>query len=142
MRSFAREWSVKQLIDRCSKRPVEEIAWQEFVRRFHPTIRAAVSSVFVRLTENENGQALEMIDEVVDQLAHDVYGRLIENGAASLRRVRAVGDGSIKKYLLLVSINVVRDHLRHGVKRVEERAKPQSRRLDSAFGLTPTRSTL
>ena len=34
MRSFAREWSVKQLIDRCSKRPVEEIAWQEFVRRF------------------------------------------------------------------------------------------------------------
>ena len=136
MRSFASEWSVRQLINRCSQRPVEEIAWQEFVRRFHPAIRAAVSNVAARLIENENGEP-GPIEDVIDKLAHEVYRRLIENGAASLRRVRGAGEDSMKKYLLLVSINVVRDHLRHDVSRRGERGKPPSPRFGSAFALAP-----
>ena len=138
MRSFAQEWSAKQLIDRCSRRPAEEIAWQEFVRRFHPTIRASVSSVLARLIESDNGPKAGSIEDVVDELIEGVYSRLIEKDGACLKRARRGAADSMKSYLLLVSINVVRDYLGEGVPRQGARARFASPRFGPAFGLAPT----
>ena len=138
MRSIVQEWSAKQLIDRCSRRPAEEIAWQEFVRRFHPTIRASVSTVHARLTESDNGAKAGSIEDVVDELVESVYRRLIEKDSACLKRVRCSGDDSMKSYLLLVSINVVRDHLRESVLQQGARRKFSVPRFGPAFGLAPT----
>ena len=138
MRSLVQEWSAKQLIDRCSRRPAEEIAWQEFVRRFHPTIRASVSSVLARLTENENGPKAGAVDRVIDELAQGVYLRLIEKDGSCLKRVKSIGDESMKSYLLLVSINVVRDYLGEAAPRQGARNRFATARFGPAFGLAPT----
>ena len=138
MSSSVNEWSVRQLIGRCARRPADAAAWQEFVRRFHPAIRASVSSVLARLSENENRAKAGPVESVIDELVEGVYRSLIEKGSASLERVRCSGDDSMKSYLLLVSINVVRDHLRDGVRQQAARSKSPGPRFGPAFGLAPT----
>jgi DNA-directed RNA polymerase specialized sigma24 family protein len=122
MSSSARDWDVKKLIDRCSRRPAEEAAWREFVRRFHTTIQSSVSNVLTFVTENENVAREGSFDDVIDDLVQDVYRRLAENNSAALRRVSCTGTDSMKNYLLLISINAVRAHFRAATKDASSRS--------------------
>lgn len=97
-------WTNEQLAARCSRRPAEEAAWQEFARRFHPLIRASVSKT---LSLNN-----AMNDDAVEELVQRVYRRLIEDGGIALKEVECTRADSMSKYLMLIAVRVVRDHLR------------------------------
>lgn len=95
-----------QLAARCSHRPVDEMAWQEFVRRFHATIRASVlKTLSLTGAMNDGG-------ETAEQLTQAVYLRLIEDRSLALREVECARTDSMSKYLMLIAISVVRDHTR------------------------------
>jgi DNA-directed RNA polymerase specialized sigma24 family protein len=120
MDSVVGNWDVEELINRCSQRPADEAAWQEFVRRFHLTIRTNVSNVLARLVENEQGANVIQPGETIQELVQNVYLRLTENDGAALKRASCTETSSMKNYLLLIAINVVRDHFRHGAPAVQQ----------------------
>jgi DNA-directed RNA polymerase specialized sigma24 family protein len=105
-------WAAEELIDQCLRRPTEAAAWQEFVRRFHPTIQSSVANVFACLTTNPGSVKQGSFEEIIHDLVQEVYRRLTENDGAALRSMRSTGPGSMKNHLLLISINAVRDHFR------------------------------
>jgi RNA polymerase sigma factor (sigma-70 family) len=112
MRLPPNQWSVVELLDRCSLRPADEIAWEEFVRRFHPTIRTNVTKVFSRKTRENVERRSQFADDTVDDLVQMVYYRLIDDGSEALRRFVGAHANSIYQYLILISINVVKDYFR------------------------------
>ena len=135
MRLPMHQLSARQLIDRCSKRPPEELAWQEFVRRFHATIHKGVSDVYARLSGCEHNVTSPAAEEVVRELVQEVYRRLTRNNSEALRQVKANHDDSMKNYLLLVCMNVTRDHIRGPVRQEGLRDLHTAPRFRSAFGL-------
>ena len=108
--------TVVELLDRCTRRSADPVAWQEFVRRFHRTIQAFVVRVVCLRTEG--GPAAESTagsapdGRLVAELVDMVYRRLVENHFEALRRLDRDLVKSFDNYLLMISINVVRDHFR------------------------------
>lgn len=119
--SIMRKCSVEELIAACSSRPAQEAAWQEFVRRFHATIQSSVSNVFTYVTKNENGIRQKAFEDIINNLVQDVYRRLTDNDSAALRSLNCGGVKAVKNYLLLVSINTVRDYFRASAIDVDSR---------------------
>jgi hypothetical protein len=104
--------TVVDLLDRCTKRPVDPVAWQEFVRRFHWTIQSFVCRV-VRLRTEDEPEAKYMPDaRLIGELVDDVYRMLVENHFEALRLLDRDNLKSFDNYLLIVSIKVVRDYFR------------------------------
>ena len=116
MISLSRYWGLTRLINRCLKRPADEHAWREFVRRFDSTIRTSV----VRATALSVGAGLEgprLNLEMRDDLVDSVYRRLVEGGSRLLKRFKDERPGSFRAYLALVSVRVVSGYLREAVER-------------------------
>ena len=116
MISLSRYWGLTRLINRCLKRPADERAWREFVRRFDSTIRNSV----VRATALSVGDrlkgprlSLEMRHDLVDS----VYRRLVEGGSRLLKRFKDERPGSFRSYLSIVSVRVVSNYVREAVER-------------------------
>jgi RNA polymerase sigma factor (sigma-70 family) len=103
---------VPELIARCSVRPVDELAWQEFVRRYHTTIRNAVLKTFRNKLREEIERREQFPDDTGEDLVQSVYCRLVENRSQALRRFKGHHDNSIYQYLMMISVNVVRDYFR------------------------------
>ncbi|MEW6210418.1 MAG: hypothetical protein AB1631_18770 [Acidobacteriota bacterium] len=103
-RPHTSNWTDWQLAARCSLRPADETAWQEFVRRFHPMIRASVLKTLSLNDSMESG--------AVEELIQAVYRRLIEDQSFALKEAECACADSMRKYLMLISIRVVRDHLK------------------------------
>lgn len=133
MPSVMQKLTARQLIDHCSKRPPEEPAWREFIRRFHPTIQKGITDVCARLYE-EDGIATTADQTVIQELTQDVYKRLTRNNSEALRQVKANSDDSMKNYLLLICMNVVRDYIRGPVRNEGLRYGRAVPRFVSAFG--------
>ena len=106
------ELGAAQLIARCSVRPVDEDAWQEFVRRYHATIRTAVLKTFRGKSREEVDRREQFPDDAAEDLVQAVYCRLIDNRSQALQRFKGRHDNSIYQYLMMISVNVVRDHFR------------------------------
>lgn len=106
------ELGVAELIARCSVRPVDEQAWQEFVRRYHTAIRTTVLKTFRNKLREEIERREQFPDDTGEDLVQSVYCRLIENRSQALRRFKGRHDNSIYQYLMMISINVVRDYFR------------------------------
>ena len=104
--------SEKKLIKACAMRPAQEDVWREFVRRFHATIQSSVSNVFAYVTKGESRVEQEASEETIDDLVQHVYRRLTENNSAALRDLSRAGVKSVNNYLLLISINTVRNYFR------------------------------
>jgi hypothetical protein len=111
MQVMVEEWAVAELVARCLRRPADPGAWEEFVRRFHRTIRASVSAVLDQ-PDDDWGYYAEPRQDIIDSLAQAVYGRLVEDGGQALRSIRVNGADSMHKYLTMISINVARQYLR------------------------------
>jgi RNA polymerase sigma factor (sigma-70 family) len=107
-----REWAVVELLERCSQRPPDEGAWQEFVRRYHATIRTNVIKTFHRKAREEADRKPQFPDDLIEDLVQAVYVRLIEDRNRALNRFEGEHDNSIFQYLAMISINVVRDYFR------------------------------
>jgi len=106
------EWSVAELLDRCSVRPADEIAWEEFVRRFDPTIRNSIAKVFHQKIRENVERKSQFTENTVDDLVQMVYYRLVADRSEALKRFVGAHANSIYQYLILISINVVRDYFR------------------------------
>ncbi|HEU4387850.1 MAG TPA: sigma-70 family RNA polymerase sigma factor [Blastocatellia bacterium] len=106
------DWNVAELVDRCSRRPPDESAWEEFVRRYHTTIRANVQKTFHRKAREEADRRPQFPDDVIEDLVQSVYIRLVEDRSRALQRFEGEHQNSIYQYLKLISINVVLDHFR------------------------------
>ena len=104
--------AIARLVTRCSKRPVDSEAWEEFVRRFHPTIQGSVSKVLSHKPGNGMGDTLDCSDTVISELVEAVYRRLTENRSLALKSVRLRRADSMHNYLAMISIRVVRDYAR------------------------------
>jgi DNA-directed RNA polymerase specialized sigma24 family protein len=112
MAFLGERWAVARLIARCCKRPADRAAWEEFVRRYHPTIQSSVSRVLYSEAGNIPSQSLECSDAEVGSLVEAVYSRLVENRSQALKSFRIWRADSVHNYLTMISINVVLDHSR------------------------------
>ena len=104
--------TVSELVSRCTRRPADKLAWQEFVRRFHATIRASVARVFDLQARSRSGARLSPHEQLIGELVDAVYRRLVENHCEALKLFDRSKADSMDKYLLMIAIRVVRDHLR------------------------------
>ena len=105
-------WTVAELLSRCSRRPPDEIAWQEFVRRYHLTIRTNVLKTYYSKAKKEMDRKPQFLEDTIEDLVQTVYIKLIEDQNEALNRFEGKHDNSIYQYLGIISINVVRDHFR------------------------------
>ena len=106
------QWSVSHLLERCSGRPPDDEAWQEFVRRYHSTIRINVIKTFHRKAKEESDRKPQFPEDLVEDLVQAVYVRLVEDRKRALERFEGEHENSIFQYLGLIAINVVRDYFR------------------------------
>jgi RNA polymerase sigma-70 factor (ECF subfamily) len=106
------EWTAAELVERCSCRPPDEPAWEEFVRRYHVTIRSNVQRTYHRKAREEADRRPQLPDDAVDDLVQQVYIRLVEDRSRALKRFEGEHENSIYEYLRMISINVVRDYFR------------------------------
>lgn len=113
MAFLGERWAIARLIARCSKRPADCAAWEEFVRRFHPTIRSSVAQVLLHRSANGSGRSLDCSEDVIGDLVEAVYCRLVEDRSQALKAVPIRRADSIHNYLAMVSLNVVLDYARH-----------------------------
>ena len=107
--------TVIELLDRCTKRPVDAVAWREFVRRFHWTIQSFVLRVVALRTEDASGTRYMPDRRLIAELVDAVYLRLVENHFEALRHLDRDRDfvKSFDNFLLMTSIKVVREYFRH-----------------------------
>ena len=132
MISLSRYWRTKKLIDRCSRRPADERAWQEFVRRFHLTIQGSVVKAFnSRVQRGRGNSGIQLAEELKDDLVQSVYRRLVEDRSRLLKKFRSTRPSSFSGFLAIISVNVVSSYLREslahcGEKRSEIRGKTRS----------------
>lgn len=112
MSTPVREWTVAELLKRCSKRPPDEVAWQEFVRRYDHTIRVNVVKTFHRKAREEADRKPQFPDDLIEDLVQAVYVRLVEDNNRAIERFEGEYANSIFQYLSMISINVVRDYFR------------------------------
>lgn len=114
---LADELTTELLLERCLKRPPDEAAWKEFVRRYHPVIRANIARHFHLRASGETERRSQFPSDSIEDLVQAVYMRLIQEGSRALDSFRGEFTNSFFSYLAIISINVVRDHFR------EERAR-------------------
>jgi RNA polymerase sigma factor (sigma-70 family) len=107
-----KDWTVSELIKRCCARPPDESAWNEFVCRFQPTIRTTVARVYKTKAREDTDRREQFPDDLVEDLTQAVYCRLIENQSQALIRFENAHLNSIYRYLMMISVNVVRDYFR------------------------------
>jgi hypothetical protein len=108
----ASNWPNVEVFERCLQRPADEIAWQEFVRRFHMTIRTSVTRAYWHKAEGESPRNLRQTENAIDEMVQAVYRRLAENRSHLLKQFDPDQPGSIYRYLALISYRVVFNHFR------------------------------
>ncbi|MEW6211925.1 MAG: hypothetical protein AB1631_26455 [Acidobacteriota bacterium] len=100
--------NVTDLIDSCLQRPADEAAWQEFVRRFHPTIHASVNRTLGLI----GGSEMRAERQIVEEIVQSVYLRLIEKGSLALKECDCSCADSMRNYLAMLAVATVRDRFR------------------------------
>jgi RNA polymerase sigma factor (sigma-70 family) len=109
---LADELTTEALLRRCQERPPDEVAWQEFVRRYHPMVKAAVAKAFRLRAGQEFERRPQFRDDSIEDLVQTVYLRLIEDESRVLKAFHGQLENSISAYLSIISVNVVKDHFR------------------------------
>lgn len=103
---------VIDLLKRCSARPADDAAWQEFVRRYHATIRAFVVRTFHQKLNADPDRKHQFSEDAIEDLVQAVYIKLIGDHTSALERFEGEFERSIYQYLGIIATNVVRDHFR------------------------------
>ena len=101
-----------ELVKRCSRRPADDLAWQEFVRRYHSTIVASVSKAYQYKIPNKGARAMQSSRNTIDDLVQKVYFRLVESRSQALNCFEADQPGSIYHYVAIISYRIVFSHNR------------------------------
>ena len=109
---MADQLTTDELLKRCSERPADEDAWQEFVRRYHNVIRNNVIKSFNLMALRETDRRRQFPHDSIDDLVQAVYLHLVKENNHALGHFKGKYEESIYRYLAVISINVVRDHFR------------------------------
>lgn len=125
MPSLDDERTVADLISRCSRRPVDEAAWAEFVSTFHHIIKSTVSKTYRSRAWEGGDVRSHAYEDQMEDLVQRVYLKLIDDESRALANFQGEHANSIYQYLQMISINVVRDHYR------EQKAKKRPKVLYS-----------
>jgi RNA polymerase sigma-70 factor (ECF subfamily) len=97
------DFSSTELVSACAA-SANELAWAEFIRRFHPTIAAAVLRASRHFGELSRLQ--------VDDLIQDTYLKFCEDNFRLLRSFEPRQEDSIYGFLQVVAANTVNDHFK------------------------------
>lgn len=81
-----------------------ELAWAEFVRRFHPLI----ARVVIRVSRQWGGCS----SEAVDDLVQETYLKFCSGGLRGLQNFKSVHKDAIFGYIKVFTANLVHDHFR------------------------------
>ena len=111
MISLSRYWRIAKLIERCSRRPADKRAWQEFVRRFHLTIQGSVAEAFDSRAGGGLGSGLQLGEKLKDDLVQSVYRKLVEDRSRLLKGFRGKRSSAFRSFLGIVSAGVVSSYL-------------------------------
>ena len=112
MKTSASNWPIAEVVRRCLNRPADESAWQEFVRRLHPTIVESVSKAYrFKMSGNGAGTA-QSYEKIIDHLVQAVYIRLVESHSQALARFDADHLDSIYQYVALICYRSVFNYAR------------------------------
>jgi RNA polymerase sigma factor (sigma-70 family) len=111
---LADELTTEALLRRCRKRPPDEAAWQEFVRRYHSIITVNVAKAFHLKVGQELERRSQFPKDSIDDLVQTVYFRLIDGNCRVLKAFHGELENSLPAYLSMISMNVVKDHFRRG----------------------------
>ncbi|HKP11164.1 MAG TPA: sigma-70 family RNA polymerase sigma factor [Blastocatellia bacterium] len=103
---------MSDLLRRCATRPVDEDAWEEFICRYHVTIRAFVIRTFKQRVYADPALREQPLAGTMEDLMQAVYIKLINEDAGALMRFEGEHEHSIHSYLGIIATNVVRDHFR------------------------------
>jgi RNA polymerase sigma factor (sigma-70 family) len=106
------ELTVGELLKKCSERPPDDAAWQEFVRRYHMTIKSFVMRTYHQKARIDPDRRVQFPEDMIEDLVQGVYIKLVEDQNSALERFEGEHENSIFKYLGMISMNVVRDHFR------------------------------
>jgi RNA polymerase sigma-70 factor (ECF subfamily) len=82
----------------------DELAWREFIRRFHPLI----ARVAMRIARQWN----ETAPEVIDDLVQETYLKLYEERTRFLERFRPTHEDAVFGYIKVFTANLVHDHFK------------------------------
>ena len=96
---------VFQVLPRAAVRPSEEAAWSELVRRYGARIAARVRRALTRF-------GVRPTEDLVEELAQEVYCRLLERHGRDLADCRAANENQFLAYLYRVAESAVVDRLR------------------------------
>jgi RNA polymerase sigma-70 factor, ECF subfamily len=97
------ELSAQELVQLCLDHN-QRAAWEEFVRRYQPTIARVVTRTARRWTIPSPA--------LVDDLVHDTYLKLFTNDSRALREFAFQHENAIFGFFKTVASNVVTDHFR------------------------------
>jgi RNA polymerase sigma factor (sigma-70 family) len=106
------ELTVGELLKKCSERPPDEAAWEEFVRRYHTTIKSFVARTYHQKARVDLDRRPQFPEDMIEDLVQGVYIKLVEYQNSALERFEGMHENSIFQYLGMISMNVVRDHFR------------------------------
>jgi len=104
--SWSVDWAeldARELILECAK-PDNTAAWSEFIRRYHPLIRAAAATVARRWGQSALGER--------DDLIQEIYLKLCAHGARALQSAREMTADAVPAYLKVVAVNAAHDYFR------------------------------
>lgn len=106
------EITVGELLKKCSERPADQAAWDEFVRRYHVTIKSFVRRTYHQKARVDPEREPQFPEDMIEDLVQSVYMKLVEDGNSALKHFEGEHENSIFQYLGMISMNVVRDHVR------------------------------
>ena len=105
------EISIRDLLNLCLSSNGQE-HWREFTRRTQPLIASVIINTIRRWKEPS--------PSLVDDLIQDTYVKLFASDRKALRSIKNEYENTIFGYLKVVASNVVRDHFRQPINKVEE----------------------
>lgn len=99
-----------ELVRECAEHSCPEI-WEEFLRRFQPTIARAALRTCHEWSESS--------PDVVEDMVQNTLHKLCADNCSLLKTFQPRHPGSFSGFLRTITANVVRDHMRakHAVKR-------------------------
>jgi DNA-directed RNA polymerase specialized sigma24 family protein len=89
-----------QLVQIIANEPCNEEAWREFLHRFHKYVSFTIYSACKRLGYAEGVAKVE-------DLAQEVYIKLLNNNCEPLKRFTSLYENAILKYLKITAIRAV-----------------------------------
>lgn len=104
-----------KLFDLCATRFDDAQYWEEFVRRFNPSLTRSVYHAYRQFT----GEEFSPSPLAVSDLLQEIYLRIIQDECSSLRSFRGEAEIEAEVYLMHIAASVTIDRLRrhHSIKR-------------------------